>query len=178
MVRKTFSRPAKDEYYLGIAKAVAKRGTCLIRNYGAIIVKNDVIVSTGYTGAPRKVKECLKWKECPRMIIGAKKGENYELCISVHAEENAIINAARSGASVLGGTLYLYGIDKKTGKPTQAMPCRRCKRAIINAGIKEVVVTDGKRIKKIKVSDWIKEEIKVFKENLRKAKEIRQKQLV
>jgi len=161
MVRKTFSRPSKDEYYLGIAKAVAKRGTCLIRNYGAIIVKNDVIVSTGYTGAPRKVKECLKWKECPRMIIGAKKGENYELCISVHAEENAIINAARNGASVLGGTLYLY--------------CRRCKRAIINAGIKEVVVTDGKSIKKIKVSDWIKEETRLFKENLKKAKEIRKK---
>lgn len=173
MTKKKFSRPSKDEYYLEIAKAVARRGTCLVRRYGAIIVKNDVIVSTGYTGAPRKVKDCLEWKVCPRMIAGARKGENYELCISVHSEENAIINAARHGASVLGGKMYIYGEVVDTGEPTEAMPCERCRRAIINAGIEEVIImTADRKIKRIKVKDWIKEEEKSFLKKLEKAKEL------
>lgn len=132
-------RISKNEYYLGIAKAVAQRGTCLRRNYGAIIVKNDEIISTGYTGAPRGEANCNDLGVCERERLHIPSGQNYELCRSVHAEMNAIISAERK--DMIGATLYLYGEDAKTGEPIQAIPCSLCDRLIRNAGIREVIGT-------------------------------------
>ena len=133
-------RPSKDEYYLGIAKQVASRSTCLRRKYGAIIVKDDAIVSTGYNGSPRGGHNCSDRGLCVRQIINmAHNSGNYDLCRSVHAEQNAIINAARQGTSLLGGTLYLYGYDCVQEKTIDAAPCPICERMIENAGIAKVV---------------------------------------
>ena len=131
-------RKTKDEYYLSIAKEVAHRGTCLRRNYGAVIVKNDEIISTGYTGSPRGTDNCCDKHKCYREELGCKPGERYELCRSVHAEQNAIISAARQ--EMIGSTLYLYGFDAKTGEMLDfPEPCLLCKKMIINAGIQFVV---------------------------------------
>lgn len=132
-------RPSKDEYYLGIAKAVADRSTCLRRKYGAIIVKDDAIVSSGYNGSPRGVENCCDRGTCKREDLGCKHGEHYELCESVHAENNAVINAARNGTSVLGGTLYLYGWDCADKCTVNAEPCMMCQRVIRNAGIENII---------------------------------------
>ena len=134
-------REAKLDYYLNIAAEVAKRGTCLRRNYGAVIVKNDEIVATGYTGAPRGSVNCCDAGECIRQKMGVPSGERYELCRSVHAEMNAIISASRT--SMLGATLYLAGWEMVDGKfdhlVMKAEPCRMCRKIITNAGIKDVV---------------------------------------
>lgn len=137
------TRPSKNEYYLNIALDVASRGTCLRRNYGAVIVQNDVIVSTGYTGAPRGLPNCCDLGFCEREAKGVPSGERYELCRSVHAEMNAIINAGR--AKTMGATLYLSGYEVETGKMLDAEPCFLCKRIILNAGIHKVIChnTDG-----------------------------------
>ena len=131
----------KRDYYLDIAAQVAKRGTCLRRNYGAVIVKNDEIIATGYTGAPRGSANCCEIGNCRRQELNIPSGERYELCRSVHAEQNAIISASRS--DMMGATLYLYGWEMKDGKfdhPVQgAEPWMLCKRFIVNAGILEVV---------------------------------------
>lgn len=168
-------RPSKDEYYLDIALSVAKRSTCLLRKYGAIIVKNDTIVSTGYNGPARGVKNCDEIGFCLKESVNAPKGKGYEFCPGVHSEENCIINAARSGVSVLSGRLFIAGIEVKTGKLTEAMPCERCRRAIINAGLSEVIIrkADG-GIKKINVSDWVEEDTK---NHLKKIEEFRGKKL-
>jgi len=132
-------RPTKNVYYLGIAKEVAKRGTCLRRNFGAVIVNNDQIISTGYTGSPRGTNNCIDIGSCFRKEMNIPQGERYELCRSVHAEMNAIIHAARS--EMLGATLYLVGLHAETGEYVEfASPCKLCKRMIINAGIKLIVV--------------------------------------
>jgi dCMP deaminase len=148
-------RREKDNYYLDIAQSVASRGTCLRRNFGAIIVKNDEIVSTGYAGAPRGRKNCCDLGYCKRDEMGVPRGERYELCRSVHAEANAIISAARD--KMIGGTLYLVGIDAKTGELVHdASPCAMCKRMIINAGIGRVIVrVDADEFKRIDIIDWI-----------------------
>ena len=128
-------------YYLDIAETVAARGTCLRRNFGAIIVKNDQIISTGYVGAPRGRQNCCDLGYCMREKMGVPRGERYELCRSVHAEANAIIAAART--DMLDSTLYLVGIEYKDGSYVKnAMPCAMCKRLIINAGIQTVIVRD------------------------------------
>ena len=128
----------KDSYYLNIAKEVAKRGTCLRRNYGAVIVKNDEIVSTGYTGAPRGRINCNKIGLCIRMEKQIPSGQRYELCRSVHAEMNAIISAPRE--RMIGATLYLYGWDVEHNNPkAKPVPCTLCERMIINAGIEKVI---------------------------------------
>lgn len=133
------SRRDKINYYLDIAQTVLARGTCLRRNYGAIIVKNDEIVSTGYVGAPRGRKNCSDLGYCTREKLNIPRGERYELCRSVHAESNAIISSPRS--SMLGATLYLCGMDFNTGELVpNAAPCSMCKRMIINAGITTVIV--------------------------------------
>ena len=133
------ARRDKENYYLDIAQTVASRGTCLRRNFGAIIVKNDQIVSTGYAGAPRGRKNCSDLGYCLRERMQIPRGERYELCRSVHAEANAIIHAART--DMIGGTLYLVGVDARTGELVpDASPCSMCKRMIINAGISRVVV--------------------------------------
>lgn len=132
-------RRAKTNYYLDIAQAVIERGTCLRRNYGAIIVKNDQIISTGYTGAPRGRKNCCDLGFCMREKLNIPRGERYELCRSVHAEQNAIISASRN--DMIGATLYLVGKDAKTGELiANSSSCAMCKRMIINSGIKTVII--------------------------------------
>lgn len=132
------NRISKDVYYLNIAKEVAKRGTCLRRNYGAVIVKNDEIISTGYTGAPRGRVNCNVLGKCIRIEQKIPSGQRYELCRSVHAEMNAIISASRD--KMLGATLYLYGWDVENNCEKKApVPCTLCERMIINAGIEKVI---------------------------------------
>lgn len=129
-------RPNKDEYYLDIAASVAKRSTCLRRRYGAVIVNNDEIIATGYNGSPRGEKNCCDTGECWREAHHIPHGEQYEKCVSVHAEMNAIISAARK--DMVGGTLYLMGFDD-SNPIFHAVPCTICRRLIKNAGIKRVV---------------------------------------
>lgn len=137
------ARRDKINYYLDIAEMVAERGTCLRRNYGAIIVMNDQIISTGYVGAPRGRANCSDLGYCTRERLQIPRGERYELCRSVHAEANAIIHAARS--DMLGATLYLVGKEYGSDAYVRgANPCAMCKRMIINAGIDTVVIRDDK----------------------------------
>lgn len=130
-------RPSKDEYYLNIAEQVAKRSTCIRRNYGAVIVNNDQIVSTGYNGAARGETNCCDTGECEREKQNVPKGERYELCVAIHAEDNAIMNAGRERTK--GAILYIAGIDVKTGERANPCPCLMCRRKILNAGIDKVV---------------------------------------
>ncbi|MBC7363396.1 MAG: dCMP deaminase family protein [Candidatus Aminicenantes bacterium] len=151
-------RISKDEYYLGIAREVSKRSTCFRRSIGAIIVRDDQIISTGYVGAPRKTKDSLEHGFCLRDKLGIPHGQRYELCRSVHAEQNAIINAARAGVSLLGGDMFIYGSDPKTGQPIDAFPCFICKKMIINAGLKRVICSthDG-GFQVFLVDSWVKD---------------------
>ena len=127
-------RVDKANYYLDIAETVIERGTCLRRNFGAIIVRNDEIISTGYTGAPRGRNNCSDLGFCMRDKLNIPRGERYEMCRSVHAEANCIISASRR--DMIGGTLYLAGRDAKTGELVgDANCCAMCKRLVINAGI-------------------------------------------
>lgn len=149
-------RTDKFNYYLDIAETVLERGTCLRRNFGAIIVRHDSIISTGYTGAPRGRCNCSDLGYCRREQLGIPRGERYELCRSVHAEANAIIAASRS--EMLGSTLYLVGRDMKTGELVEnASSCAMCKRLIINAGIERVVIRNTPtEYTIILVNDWVK----------------------
>ena len=133
-----------------------ERGTCLRRNYGSIIVKNDEIISTGYTGAPRGRKNCIDINSCIREKLQVPRGTHYELCRSVHSEANAIISASRR--DMIGATLYLVGRDVKTRSYVEnANSCSMCKRLIINAGISYVVIRKDKEdYIKIDVEDWVK----------------------
>ena len=148
-------RRDKENYYLDIAQAVAGRGTCLRRNFGAIIVKHDQIMSTGYSGAPRGRRNCCDLGYCLREKMNIPRGERYELCRSVHAEANAIINASRS--EMIGGTLYLVGIETATGELVpDANACSMCKRQIINAGISRGVIRNSPdNFTALYVQDWI-----------------------
>lgn len=130
------TRISKHDYYLKIASIVLERGTCLRRNYGAVIVLNEQIVSTGYTGAPRGAKNCCDLGICKRTELNVPAGERYELCESVHAEMNAIIHAGRGHC--LGATMYLVGRDMQTGVLLSTPPCALCQRVIANAGIDKV----------------------------------------
>ncbi len=148
-------RPDKVNYYLDIATTVSQRSTCLRRHFGAIIVKNDIIISTGYNGAPRGRKNCTDINYCMRDELKIPRGERYEMCRSVHAEANAIIAADRD--KMLGATLYMACADAKSG---DLMPgtcsCMMCKRQIINAGIEKVFVRDTKDTYSVyEVADWI-----------------------
>ncbi len=149
------NRRDKDNYYLDIASTVAERGTCLRRNYGAIIVKNDEIISTGYVGAPRGRKNCSDIGRCIRQELKIPRGERYEMCRSVHAEANAIISAARRDC--IGATLYLVGIERESGEiVANSCCCSMCKRMVINSGIEKVVIRDSKdEYRVIPVQDWI-----------------------
>lgn len=142
-MNKENKRVDKDNYYLDIAEAVIERGTCIRRNFGAIIVKNDEIISTGYVGAPRGRKNCCDINMCIREKLNVPRGERYELCRSVHAEQNAIISAERS--KMIGATMYLVGKSYKDGSYVEkSNPCALCKRMIINAGIKDIYIRDTK----------------------------------
>lgn len=149
------ARRDKHNYYLDIAETVLERGTCLRRNYGAIIVKNDEIISTGYTGAPRGRANCCDIGHCTRKRLNIPRGQNYEKCRSVHAEANCIISASRR--DMLNSTLYLVGRDMDTGELVRdATSCTMCKRLIINAGIINVVIRDTKdSFRILKVQEWI-----------------------
>ncbi len=153
----------KDEYYLEIAKQVSQRGTCQRRRFGAVILKEDQIISTGYVGAPRGALNCFDLDICPRTKAGIPPGERYELCRSVHAEMNAIINAARVGVSVLNGNMYLYGENMDGSMVENIKPCKLCTRMIINAGLNKVIFKDKNgEVKHQAVQEWNKEEILDF----------------
>lgn len=148
----------KDRYYLNIAKAVSLRSTCLCVYGGSIIVRNDQIISTGYIGAPRKTKDCLELGFCIRRKKNVKSGTGYEMCRSVHAEMNAIINAARAGVSLLGGDIYLFFSKREEDKivPVKSFPCLLCKKMIINAGIKRFIGGDADdNVLSYDVEEWI-----------------------
>lgn len=149
------NRISKENYYLDIAQTVLERATCLRRVYGAIIVKNDEIISTGYNGAPRGRRNCVDMGFCTREALKVPRGERYELCRSVHAEANAIISASRD--KMLGSSLYLVGIDMSTGDYVKdASSCSMCKRMIINAGIEKVYIRDTRNeYRMVLVQDWI-----------------------
>ena len=151
-------RRDKHNYYLDIAETVAERGTCLRRNYGAIIVKNDEIISTGYVGAPRGRKNCSDLGYCIRQQMQIPRGERYEMCRSVHAEANAIISASRN--EMIDSTLYLVGIEKSTGEiVANSCCCSMCKRMVINAGIKNVVIRDTyDDFRIIDVNSWVEDD--------------------
>ena len=148
-------RRDKINYYLDLAEIVGQRGTCLRRHYGAVIVKNDEVISTGYVGAPRGRKNCSDLGICIRQKMNVPRGERYELCRSVHAEANAIISASRG--KMIGSTLYLVGKEVDTGEYVKnANSCSRCKRMIINAGIDRVYIRDSKdEYRMIHVQQWI-----------------------
>lgn len=148
-------RVSKENYYLDIAQTVAERSTCLRKRYGAIIVKNDVILPTGYNGAPRGRKNCCDLGQCMRDKLNIPRGERYELCRSVHSEQNAIIAASRE--QMLGATLYMACIDPADGSLVPGTSsCMMCKRVILNAGIAKVVIRDTKEdFRVIETSEWI-----------------------
>ena len=157
-------RVDKINYYLDIAESVLERGTCLRNNYGSIIVKNDEIISTGYTGAPRGRKNCIDLGYCIRQKYEMPSGKGYERCRSVHSEQNAIISAARK--DMIGATLYLVGINQRNGEYVKDNePCSFCKRMIINAGIEKVVMRDTKKEYRVEdVENWIQNDDTIFKE--------------
>ena len=148
-------RRDKVNYYLDLAETVSKRGTCLRRLYGAVIVKADEVISTGYVGAPRGRANCSDLGVCVRMKRGVPRGERYELCRSVHAEANAIISASRD--KMIGSSLYLVGTEVATGEcVSNSCSCSMCKRMIINAGIERVYIRDSKdEYRMIMVQEWI-----------------------
>lgn len=157
-------RVDKINYYLDIAEAVAERGTCLRNNYGSVIVKNDEIISTGYTGAPRGRINCIDIGYCKRKKMNTPSGMGYEYCRSVHSEQNAIISARRS--DMINATLYLVGIKKETGNYiTDNEPCTFCKRMILNSGIEKVVMRDTKTDYRISYTkEWIDNDDTLYKE--------------
>lgn len=151
-------RRDKINYYLDLAETVAQRGTCLRRHYGAVIVKNDELIASGYAGAPRGRKNCSDVGHCIREELKIPRGERYELCRSVHAEANAIISASRH--EMIGASLFLAGVDAKTGEYIpNSNSCSMCKKMIINAGIETVYVRDSKDdYRMIPVQSWIEDD--------------------
>ena len=149
-------RRDKQNYYLDMAQVALERITCLRRSFGAVIVKNDVIISTGYNGAPRGRANCIDLNYCIRQQRNVPRGTQYELCRAIHAEANAIIAASRE--EMIGSTLYLVGRDTQTGEIMRdADSCPMCKRQIINAGISQVVIRrDNDNYDVIDVADWVK----------------------
>ena len=148
----------KNNYYLDIAEATLERATCLRKKWGAVIVKNDEIISTGYNGAPRGRKNCNDLGYCVREKLNIPRGERYELCRSVHAEQNSIISARRK--DMIGATLYMVGKDSKTGEYVEnSSSCSMCKRVVINSGIAKVIVRDSKdKYREINVQDWVNDD--------------------
>jgi dCMP deaminase len=152
-------RISKDQYYLNIAKEVSMRATCLRRRFGAVIVQEDQIISTGYNGPPRATKNCIDVGFCARELLNIKQGEKYEICRGVHAEQNAIIHASR--LDMLRATLFLVGVDAKSKAiVSNTEPCKICKRMIINAGIESVKVLKPEgEIVAFSVQEWIDDNI-------------------
>lgn len=151
-------RRDKINYYLDLAEMVSQRSTCLRKHYGAVIVNNDEVVSTGYVGAPRGRKNCSDIGRCIREELHVPRGERYELCRSVHAEANAIISASRE--RMIGSSMYLTGRDARTGEYVEnSCSCSMCKRQIINAGIAKIYIRDTKNeYREIDVNEWIEKD--------------------
>lgn len=145
----------KNNYYLNIAETVARRSTCLRKAFGAVIVKNDEIIATGYNGAPRGRKNCSDICSCIRNELNVPRGERYELCRSVHAEANAIISASRQ--EMINSILYLVGLDIDSNEYVKnSSSCSMCKRLVINSGIDKVIVRDDEtNYRIIEVNEWI-----------------------
>ena len=160
------NRISKENYYLDIAETVLERATCLRRIYGAIIVKNDEIISTGYNGAPRGRANCVDMGYCSREAMKVPRGERYELCRSVHAEANAIISASRR--DMAGGTIYLGGRNAATRELlNDATSCLMCRRMIINAGLDRVVIRRTEtEFEVVPVEAWIAEDDLLTPENV------------
>jgi dCMP deaminase len=157
MQKKKTCRPDWDEYFIGIAKAVAARATCLRRKYGAVITKDNIIVSTGYNGAPAGMKDCLEVGKCTRKELQIPHGERYELCHSVHAEANAIIRA--SVDELRGATIYISGTDDRN-RECVSEPCMMCKRMILNARIAKVVYVNGNNgFQVVNPGKWLKKRV-------------------
>lgn len=148
-------RPIKANYYLNIAREVGSRSTCLRRKYGAIIVKNDTIIATGYNGSPRGTKNCIDIGECKREKLNIPRGQCYEMCRALHAEQNCIINASRN--DMIDSDLFLYGIEVDTNNVIENLDsCQLCKKLIINAGIKHVILARPNNLYDVKnVEDWV-----------------------
>lgn len=157
-VARTAERRDKVNYYLDLAEVVSQRSTCLRRRFGAVIVKNDAVISTGYSGAPRGRRNCTDMGECIRKKLNIPRGERYELCRSVHAEANAIICASMQ--EMIGSSMYLVGIEASSGEYVQQTnSCSMCKRMLINAGVSKLYVRDTKEIyRMIEVSQWVEED--------------------
>ncbi len=155
---RTAERRDKVNYYLDLAEVVSQRSTCLRRRFGAVIVKNDAVISTGYSGAPRGRRNCTDMGECIRKKLNIPRGERYELCRSVHAEANAIICASMQ--EMIGSSMYLVGIEASSGEYVQQTnSCSMCKRMLINAGVSKLYVRDTKEIyRMIEVSQWVEED--------------------
>lgn len=146
-------RISKDDYFLALALEISKRGTCLRRNYGAVVVKHDQVISTGYTGAPRGRVHCCDIGVCERIRQNIPKGQRYELCRSVHAEQNAIIHTSR--IDLIGSTMYLNGTNANNSLiDGHIIPCEICKKMIINAGISNVITPSGE----YSVQRWVEDE--------------------
>jgi len=158
MTKLNINRISKDKYYMNIAKEVSERSTCFRARHGAIFVRDDQIISTGYVGAPRKTKDCFERGNCLRNELGIPSGQRYEMCRSVHAEQNAIINAARAGVDVLGGIMYLYSEkinSKGESEVIESYPCFICKKMIVNSGLDKLVSnTPSGELKTYSISDW------------------------
>lgn len=141
---------------MNIAKKIAQRSTCLCFKAGAIIVNDDVILASGYNGAPRKTKDCLARGGCLRKKLNIPDGHKLEICRGIHAEANCIINASRAGAIVLGGDIYLW-IENDEGQPVDAILCFICKKMIVNLGLRRVISSrqDGGR-EVAYIEEWVK----------------------
>lgn len=156
------NRPSKDEYYLDMARSVCRRSTCSKVEIGAVIIRDDQVISTGYCGSPRGTKDSLEHGFCLRKKLGIPSGQRYEMCRSVHAEQNAIINAARAGTSLFGGDMYIFGrirdYENDTEQVIDAFPCFICKKMLINCGLKRVIcsLADGSS-KVFEVEEWMKD---------------------
>lgn len=157
MKKKIEESPRRDKvnYYLDIAESVTERSTCIRRQWGAVIVNNDEIISTGYNGAPRGRQNCSDLGYCLREKLNIPRGERYELCRSVHAEQNAVISAARR--DMIGATLFMVGKDAKTGEYVEnSNSCAMCKRVLINSGIKDIYIRDNKeKYRHVEIEDFI-----------------------
>ncbi|MBI2046561.1 cytidine deaminase [Candidatus Pacearchaeota archaeon] len=149
------ARPSWDEHWLNIAKEVSKRATCMRRHFGAVIVKDNTHLSDGYCGAPRGTPNCIDMKKCYRTEKNIEPGKNYEKCRSVHAEMNAVINAAKNGIPVKGAKMYLYG-ENPDRSIVGGRPCMMCRRVIINSELEEVIVAATDGIAKHDVKEWVK----------------------
>ncbi|MFH1254887.1 MAG: dCMP deaminase family protein [bacterium] len=150
----------KDSYYLNIARTVAEKSNCLCVAFGCVIVKDDQIISTGYVGAPRKTKDCIELGFCIRRKNNIESGKGYEMCRSVHAEMNAIINAGRSGVSLLNGDMYLHTSKRSENGliPIKSYPCLICKKMIINAGINRFIGNnENNELSIYTIADWVKD---------------------